>query len=27
MFGAHHGPGTDSGISAETVAFDAETIV
>jgi heme-degrading monooxygenase HmoA len=27
MFGAHHGPGSGSGISAETVAFDAETVV
>ena len=27
MFGAHHGPGTTSGPPAETVAFDAETVV
>jgi heme-degrading monooxygenase HmoA len=27
MFGAHHGPGTGSDITAETVAFDAETVV
>lgn len=27
MFGSHHGPGAGNGGSAETVAFDAETIV
>ena len=27
MFGAHHGPGAGSGGGAETVAFDAETVV
>ncbi|GAC1320954.1 MAG: hypothetical protein NVSMB2_17280 [Chloroflexota bacterium] len=27
MFGSHHGPGSGSGGSAETVAFDAETVV
>ncbi|MDQ6672535.1 MAG: antibiotic biosynthesis monooxygenase [Chloroflexota bacterium] len=26
-FGAHHGPGTGSGMAAETLAFDAETVV
>jgi heme-degrading monooxygenase HmoA len=27
MFGAHHGSGATSGPPAETVAFDAETVV
>jgi heme-degrading monooxygenase HmoA len=27
MFGAHHGPGAGSGASADTVSFDAETVV
>ncbi|HEX8968977.1 MAG TPA: antibiotic biosynthesis monooxygenase family protein [Chloroflexota bacterium] len=27
MFGAHHAPGTGGDSSAETVAFDAETVV
>ncbi|HEV7664587.1 MAG TPA: antibiotic biosynthesis monooxygenase family protein [Chloroflexota bacterium] len=26
LFGAHHGPGTGSAITAETVSFDAETV-
>jgi heme-degrading monooxygenase HmoA len=27
VFGGHHGPGSTTSISAETVIFDAETIV
>jgi len=27
LFGGHHGPGTSSGVAAETVTFDAETVV
>jgi heme-degrading monooxygenase HmoA len=27
LFGGHHGPGTSTGIAAETVTFDAETVV
>lgn len=27
MFAAHHGPGSSSEVSAEVVAFDAETVV
>jgi heme-degrading monooxygenase HmoA len=27
LFGGHHGPGTGSGVEAETITFDSETVV